>query len=204
MSTGDPRMFNRYAYAFNDPVNLTDPDGRCPYCMQGKLLKDGATFAKNHPVQAAVVVGGAAIVAFDVATIPSGEGAAGAVMIKGALATAARQTAVDAGVGVATDATINVIDQVVQADGDLSQTDFAAAASATLENAPESALGGIIGGSASRKFDGAISPLKGNADHFTGDAMTDAAIGAVENHGSTFLGSVGGSLAANKLLDEEP
>ena len=27
MSTGDPGMFNRYAYTFNDPVNMTDPTG---------------------------------------------------------------------------------------------------------------------------------------------------------------------------------
>jgi len=30
MSSGDPRFFNRYAYTFNDPVNLTDPDGNRP------------------------------------------------------------------------------------------------------------------------------------------------------------------------------
>jgi len=32
MQTGDPRFFNRYAYTFNDPVNLTDPTGECPIC----------------------------------------------------------------------------------------------------------------------------------------------------------------------------
>jgi hypothetical protein len=29
----DPRFFNRYAYTFNDPVNLTDPHGECPWCI---------------------------------------------------------------------------------------------------------------------------------------------------------------------------
>lgn len=209
-SGGDPRHFNRYSYGFNDPVNLTDSTGMSPLrdMHYSKMSTGGRLPAGMKPAGTPVtgtvrgdllMTAGAAIVAFDVLTIPSGEGAAGVAMM-----TAARGIAVDAGVGVATDATINVIDQVVQADGDLSQTDFAAAASATLENAPESALGGIIGGSAGRKLDGAISPLKGNADHFTGDAMTDAVIGAVENHGSTFLGSVGGSVAANELLDEEP
>ncbi len=34
--TGNPAMFNRYAYGFNDPVNMIDPDGNfpitCPLC----------------------------------------------------------------------------------------------------------------------------------------------------------------------------
>lgn len=37
MQTGHPEMFNRYTYAFNDPVNLTDPTGECPMCI-GALI----------------------------------------------------------------------------------------------------------------------------------------------------------------------
>ena len=33
LQTQDPRFFNRYAYTFNDPVNLTDPNGECPVCV---------------------------------------------------------------------------------------------------------------------------------------------------------------------------
>lgn len=29
---GDPRHFNRYAYAYNNPYKFVDPDGRCPIC----------------------------------------------------------------------------------------------------------------------------------------------------------------------------
>ena len=27
MDTGNPAMFNRYAYCYDDPINCTDPDG---------------------------------------------------------------------------------------------------------------------------------------------------------------------------------
>lgn len=122
LETGDPRMFNRYAYAFNDPVNLTDPTGQCPYCLQSHYMKKGATFAKNHPVQAAAVVGGAAIVAFDVATIPSGEGAVGGVMIKTALATAAKNASLGVVGAVGIDAAQDIADTGSPDFSDLPET----------------------------------------------------------------------------------
>ena len=40
MDTGNPSQFNRYAYTFNDPVNLTDPDGENPARpIAGKAVK---------------------------------------------------------------------------------------------------------------------------------------------------------------------
>ncbi len=34
LSSGEnPNYFNSYAYTFNDPVNLTDPNGECPMCI---------------------------------------------------------------------------------------------------------------------------------------------------------------------------
>lgn len=35
MDTGHPSMFNRYAYTFNDPVNMIDPDGLSPCSSMG-------------------------------------------------------------------------------------------------------------------------------------------------------------------------
>ena len=36
-----PQTWNRYAYVMNNPVNLTDPDGKCPFCV--RLLWELAT-----------------------------------------------------------------------------------------------------------------------------------------------------------------
>ena len=36
-AAGGPGYFNRYAYTMNDPVNLVDPDGRCPNCVSGGI-----------------------------------------------------------------------------------------------------------------------------------------------------------------------
>ena len=35
--SGDWRLFNRYAYAYNNPYRFTDPDGRCPNCVTGGI-----------------------------------------------------------------------------------------------------------------------------------------------------------------------
>lgn len=33
MDTGVPAQFNRYSYTANDPINWTDPNGECPWCI---------------------------------------------------------------------------------------------------------------------------------------------------------------------------
>ncbi len=35
--SGDWRLLNRYAYAFNSPYTFKDPDGRCPNCVTGGI-----------------------------------------------------------------------------------------------------------------------------------------------------------------------
>ncbi len=37
-----PQSWNRYAYVLNNPINLTDPDGRCPTCRAEDLAKMAA------------------------------------------------------------------------------------------------------------------------------------------------------------------
>ena len=38
-SGGNPRHFNRYAYSYNDPINLFDPDGRKPDHIMDRQLQ---------------------------------------------------------------------------------------------------------------------------------------------------------------------
>jgi RHS repeat-associated protein len=35
---GKPQSWNRYSYVMNNPVNMTDPDGKCPICIDPKEL----------------------------------------------------------------------------------------------------------------------------------------------------------------------
>lgn len=51
--SGDMRLFNRYAYAFNNPYKFTDPDGRCPQCLWGAPIGAGV----NIVVQMATAKG---------------------------------------------------------------------------------------------------------------------------------------------------
>ena len=145
METGNPAFFNRYAYAFNDPVNLTDPTGRSPLrdhyraTGNGQLpqgMKTAGSLVTGSVKGDLMVTAGAAIVLFDIATIPSGEGAVGTAMISTAMK--------DAAIGAATNMAIDVGVQLGENGGNLSAID----PNQTLTSGAEGALAGIPGGAA--------------------------------------------------------
>ena len=84
MQTGDPRFFNRYAYAYNDPTNAIDPDGRFGYYPGA--AQDQAAQANSAPVKALrALAPGVGVVA----AVNSGAGAlgiAGAVVMEAPIA----------------------------------------------------------------------------------------------------------------------
>jgi len=46
-SVDAPQMFNRYSYTLNDPVNATDPTGKCPWCVIGAVISGGLQLARE-------------------------------------------------------------------------------------------------------------------------------------------------------------
>ena len=48
MSTGNPAMFNRYSYSFNDPVNMIDPDGAMPFPTSTFVYTSQTAAGKSH------------------------------------------------------------------------------------------------------------------------------------------------------------
>lgn len=142
-----PDMFNRYAYAANDPVNLIDPDGRAPQHVMDQRSRALANSVRNHPKQTAIVGGlVAAVVATQMIPGPFDEAAAVGVAGKiGAnvgneLLNSASGMAIEAGLGnlsAAPDAQSNSL--MVEIDGqqvDLNADPTAGTSTGTLQVDP--------------------------------------------------------------------
>ena len=97
--TGDPRLFNRYAYTFNDPINHTDPDGELG--IFGAFVGGAVGFIAGSAVNAAVqfAANGSVDVSDAIIAGAAAGGAGAAIGFNPALA--ANPTAIAAIAGVA-------------------------------------------------------------------------------------------------------
>jgi len=86
---GGPNHFNRYMYTYNDPVNLVDPDGRCPICVPAIIWGGRIAYTGYRAYRTAR----AARIAADTATAAR-SAAAGATTAAGAIAAGAAAVAV--------------------------------------------------------------------------------------------------------------
>jgi len=83
-SLGGLFNFNRYDYANNNPINHTDPDGRCSDATCGTMVQNYGAWANANPAEADQIGRDVGVPAVAVMLIASGAGEAVA-MVKGAV-----------------------------------------------------------------------------------------------------------------------
>lgn len=148
-SVGQPQMFNRFSYTFNDPVNLTDPTGECPWCL-------GALYG-------AIAGGVGAYIASDgdfrsVAYGALAGGAIGAInplaaqAVGSAIGASATSTAVVATTGAALGAVASATGQVA---GGVTQGQSVGEAISNID--PGAVIGAAIGGGIAPSLQGVVA-----------------------------------------------
>ena len=160
----DPRIINRYAYTFNDPINNTDPDGRvCVPCIGAAVgfvaeaVSIGVDIANNRDISFAE---GAARLGASTALGAVGGGAAGA-LARGVARVAAGSTASSA---------------------------VRATASVATKTVGNAAIGGATNGSNTAARREIQVGLTGSSEITNSDIRNDVALGAAGAAGGTILG----------------
>ncbi|OGO72172.1 MAG: hypothetical protein A2Z49_10300, partial [Chloroflexi bacterium RBG_19FT_COMBO_56_12] len=114
----DPQSWDRFAYAFNNPVKYSDPSGHCPWCIVGAVVgaavgygvqvynnyQNGYTGSEawTQNISAEPIIAGALIGAGAVIFAPAAAAAAGDLLMgAGLLAGGAEGAAIGVGLGTA-------------------------------------------------------------------------------------------------------
>ena len=150
-SPGELFHFNRYDYTNNNPINHTDPDGRCPMCI-GALIGAGIEIGMQLATDGKVTSWESVAVSAGVGAVTGGLGGIiGKAAVSGAITTG-RAVAAASAVGSAASATGKVVEGAWTGKG-VSTTEVAVAA----------ATGGLGGASGAKIGLNAVAKLESMA-----------------------------------------
>jgi len=187
MSTGNPAMFNRYAYSFNDPINLFDKDGRAPDSVMDRrnqgAFQVGQNIARSPTKIDDAILGGVVAVMAAPAAITAATACTGACPA----------IAIGAGAGTAFEGNNQ------RQAGEFNPVKLGAAAAVGAAGGAGSLVsktiaGQMTGAAASAGLAGSTVEMLNQASNGTVDGLGVATAGAKAGAGAAFGAGVGGAV----------
>lgn len=195
MDTGNPAHFNRYAYSYNDPINMLDNDGRKPEHVQDRVSQ-GIRAARQNPQSGIRVAAGA--VAMSAAA--AGTGAA-AVTAAPAAAAACTATCATVAVGASAGTLVEGANQLEKGEfsaGKLAASAAVGAAGGAGSLTGKTIAGQMAGAAISAGLAGSTVEMLNQGANGTVDGVGVVAAGAKAAVGAA-LGAGAGNLAGRAL-----